>query len=98
MALLGLASPLKLSQISANKQINNIQNQLVQLKNDDDEDYSNKFLAESIAEAEKEVAASHGRPMDLSQQIKTLEDQSNVKVLKSDGDINEQKKIQALSQ
>ena len=86
------------SQISANKQINNIQNQLVQLKNDDDEDYSNKFLAESIAEAEKEVAASHGRPMDLSQQIKTLEDQSNVKVLKSDGDINEQKKIQALSQ
>jgi len=98
MALLGVASPMKLSQISATKQINNIQNQLVQLKNDDDEDYSNKFLAESIAEAEKEVAASHGRPMDLSQQIKTLEDQSNVKVLKSDGDINEQKKIQALSQ
>jgi hypothetical protein len=98
MALLGVAYPMKLSQISATKQINNIQNQLVQLKNDDDEDYSNKFLAESIAEAEKEVAASHGRPMDLSQQIKTLEDQSNVKVLKSDGDINEQKKIQALSQ
>ena len=44
------------------------------------------------------MAASHGKPIDLSQTIKTLEDQSNVKVLKSDGDANEQKKIQALSQ
>lgn len=67
MALLGVASPLKLNQIPANKQINNIQSQLVQIKNDDDDDFSNKFLAESIAEAEKEVAASHGRPIDLSQ-------------------------------
>lgn len=98
MALLGVASPMKLSQAPINKQINNIQSQLVQIKNDDYEDYSNKFLAESIAEAEKEVAASHGKPIDLSQTIKTLEDQSNVKVLKSDGDANEQKKIQALSQ
>jgi len=43
-----------------------MQNTLLQTKNDDDEDYSNKFLAESIAEAEKEVAALHGRPVDLT--------------------------------
>ena len=43
-------------------------------KNPDlEEDNSDDFMAESLAEAEKEVAQNHGKPMDIKAEIKSLE-------------------------
>ena len=43
-------------------------------KNPDlEEDNSDDFMAESLAEAEREVAQNHGKPIDIKAEIKSLE-------------------------
>ena len=45
-------------------------------KNPDlEEDNSDSFMAESLAEAEREVAQNHGKEIDIKAQIKSLEKQ-----------------------
>lgn len=53
-------------------------------KPDYDEDDGDKFMAESLAEAQKEVDAAHGKSVDLQGQIKALEEESTVTVPKMD--------------
>ena len=46
---------------------------LVSRNLDLEEDNSDDFMAESLAEAEREVAERNGKPMDIKAEIKKLE-------------------------
>lgn len=75
-------------------QLNQMQSPTEELENDNGDDY----MAQSIAEAEKEVAEKRGS-IDMQKEIKQLEEDSEVKggKIAEDADISQRKKINKMT-
>ena len=89
LALLGSSSAMKLNQRSVTKRCAEEERE-----NDDGDDY----MAQSIAEAEKEVAEKRGS-IDMQREIKQLEEESEAKGAKisEDADVVQRKKINKMA-